>query len=928
MKNRFLFFLFFFFACANENFAQTDTLRTTISFNGSVAQTITVCATETPIALVGNIQSTTVNPYNGNVTWQTLGFGFFSAINNTQTTYTPDPDDLTAGFVNILLKPNCNCPRSYDTLKIIFRTPYSITNVAATAATRCDVCNGSFRLTLDGGVAPFTIVYKKNNSPNTTLTNQILNTTNQLVIGNLCEGNYQVINIIDANGCAVRNLGIASNITIEKPLSLALSTRGVTPVAATRCDVCNGSLLVGVQGGVAPFAANYLLNGVADTQNNLTLNATQQVSITNICNTSVTNIVITDANGCAMPLLAGAYAVAQPTPPAIGFDGLTVRDASTCSLCDGNLAIRIANNQTGTAPYTVRFDSAGIARVRNILQISSSNQIIISPLCPATYSNININDANGCNLQFTTVLAGPYIVNSPASPLIANVTTDNICGNASGKIKLLLSAMQRGTPPYRIILRKNINDSLIYNNLLAISDVITLNNVPPAIYTSIEIRDLNGCISTISGNYTIFTPIIYTKTVTGCQPNGSIQLVATGNGALTYDWNNTKVTATITNLDAGIYTVTITDPTANCTATTSAILQPCSSTRNETVLLNDSLTLCLPVGDLPQPVTSISFCGAPSIGQLTTNGSLTCVKYKSGTTQIGNTSTCVVQCNGQGLCDTTFINIGVIYPKPTKQTLIDTVGVGITKTNCVSVQELRSAPVTYNNICAAGANTSFINTTNCIKYKGLTVGVDTACYVICDQIGVCDTTILIVHTVPKTHAFDDIITVASQTTVVVPVLENDGFTGAPTLTVLRGTQDGELVLNSDNQLTFTSFANICRPIPPIYYRICAPSGCDSAYLYINIDCEAPKEFKIYTAVSPNGDGYNDVFFIQTITQYPNSELQIFNRWGGLVYEKIGYTNDWGGTYGGGYLPDATYFYTLILNDGSDKSYKGYLQIQR
>jgi gliding motility-associated-like protein len=84
-------------------------------------------------------------------------------------------------------------------------------------------------------------------------------------------------------------------------------------------------------------------------------------------------------------------------------------------------------------------------------------------------------------------------------------------------------------------------------------------------------------------------------------------------------------------------------------------------------------------------------------------------------------------------------------------------------------------------------------------------------------------------------------------------------------------------------------------------------------------------------VTPNGDGKNDVFEIRGVFDYPNNILEIYNRWGNLVYRKEGYQNTWGGecteglTLGGEILPAGTYFYTFDkgLNDGV-KPTKGYL----
>ncbi|KAF2082282.1 PKD domain-containing protein [Flavobacterium sharifuzzamanii] len=84
---------------------------------------------------------------------------------------------------------------------------------------------------------------------------------------------------------------------------------------------------------------------------------------------------------------------------------------------------------------------------------------------------------------------------------------------------------------------------------------------------------------------------------------------------------------------------------------------------------------------------------------------------------------------------------------------------------------------------------------------------------------------------------------------------------------------------------------------------------------------SPNCLKIYNEFSPNDDGQNDYFYIDCIERYPNNQLQIFNRWGNLVYYQKGYKNTWDGKAEGSAktLPEGTYFYILDLGDGSKKT---------
>jgi len=83
-------------------------------------------------------------------------------------------------------------------------------------------------------------------------------------------------------------------------------------------------------------------------------------------------------------------------------------------------------------------------------------------------------------------------------------------------------------------------------------------------------------------------------------------------------------------------------------------------------------------------------------------------------------------------------------------------------------------------------------------------------------------------------------------------------------------------------------------------------------------------------VTPNNDGKNDTWEIKGIEFYTDSDVEIFNRWGNLVYSMKGYKNTFDGTpnakSASGKLPTGTYFYILKLNDSNASVFKGYLQL--
>lgn len=87
---------------------------------------------------------------------------------------------------------------------------------------------------------------------------------------------------------------------------------------------------------------------------------------------------------------------------------------------------------------------------------------------------------------------------------------------------------------------------------------------------------------------------------------------------------------------------------------------------------------------------------------------------------------------------------------------------------------------------------------------------------------------------------------------------------------------------------------------------------------------------IYTGFSPNGDGLNDTWIIDNLTNYPKNNVSIFNRWGGKVWHQSGYNNTtivWDGTETDKKsLPADTYFY-VITNDGKPLA-KGWVELTK
>jgi gliding motility-associated-like protein len=75
---------------------------------------------------------------------------------------------------------------------------------------------------------------------------------------------------------------------------------------------------------------------------------------------------------------------------------------------------------------------------------------------------------------------------------------------------------------------------------------------------------------------------------------------------------------------------------------------------------------------------------------------------------------------------------------------------------------------------------------------------------------------------------------------------------------------------------------------------------------------------VVNTFTPNGDGINDTWDIPSLSAYPNCLVNIFTRYGTMVYKSIGYAKAWDGTFNTQPVPPGTYYYIIDLKNGKDK----------
>ncbi|WP_160111227.1 MBG domain-containing protein [Algoriphagus boritolerans] len=87
------------------------------------------------------------------------------------------------------------------------------------------------------------------------------------------------------------------------------------------------------------------------------------------------------------------------------------------------------------------------------------------------------------------------------------------------------------------------------------------------------------------------------------------------------------------------------------------------------------------------------------------------------------------------------------------------------------------------------------------------------------------------------------------------------------------------------------------------------------------------KMRIYNVFTPNNDGYNDTWGIPSGSLSEEIQVQVFNKYGELLFEAKNSQEQWDGTYQGKNLPADTYFW-LITSSESSEIRKGFLSLIR
>jgi gliding motility-associated-like protein len=149
-------------------------------------------------------------------------------------------------------------------------------------------------------------------------------------------------------------------------------------------------------------------------------------------------------------------------------------------------------------------------------------------------------------------------------------------------------------------------------------------------------------------------------------------------------------------------------------------------------------------------------------------------------------------------------------------------------------------------------------------------------------------------------------------------------------TVLSGTGSGNNISYAWSPPTWLNNVSIPQPtVTPtddIVYKLTGTSA-DGCIASDEVSVKVLKTPTIPNTFSPNGDGIHDTWEIKYLDTYPGCTVEIYNRYGQLVYQSKGYNRPWDGTLKNKPLPAGTYYYIINPKNGR-KQMSGFVDIIR
>jgi len=649
------------------------------------------------------------------------------------------------------------------------------------------------------------------------------------------------------------------SVLINQPQSALFATITSTDINCFSGN--NGTATVNPSGGTSPYFISW---NTIPIQNNLTATG---------LSAGIYTATLTDSNGCttSQPL---AINITQPQPLSI-----TLSNQQNVKCFGGNDGFLSVNVSGGSSPYTYNWNNNTLPNLATQNNLSAGLYLL------------NVVDNNGCNLTSQYTITQPQVLNA----IITN-KQDMSCNSIDDGF--IESSATGGTPPYS------------YYWTPCNCTIPNMYGLSAGNY-NLKVTDINQCFDTISSiiqEPTLITTLIQSGSLI-C-PGDTADLLATatgGNGVFTFYWSNGFFgnNQQVYPISATNYSVIAFD-TNGCTSNIDSTTVLVNDINLANLAVSSSSTICN--GD--SAVISASISGGLGTYSINWDNG---IGFGNGpftvTPNITTNYLVTIHDNcGNSLNDNIIINVNELPSiQLTSQTASD----------CGEVQ------LNISNNISNNSNTAYLwnfgdNTTSSLKTPIKTY-TESGIYQVtllatspegCDNTGIAFMDVT-VNPIPVAH-FDYNPTEIDMLNP--EVYFSNNTTDADTYLWEFG--DGETSINIDpshiyaekGTYTVTLFSS------NVY-------GCNNSFSD-EIAIEPVLFFYIPNAFTPNGNGKNEIF--SAVGEEINDfEMQIYNRWGEMIYETKDLNKGWDGSAKGNsnISQEGVYVYNIALTDGRGEKHK-------
>ncbi len=793
-------------------------------------------------------------------------------------------------------------------------------SLSATVTNTTSGCNGAINLSASGGSPGY--IYVWNGPNNFSSTNEDINS--------LCPGDY-CVTVTDTKGCTKTLCEM-----VQAPLAVSATS---TPSCFGQCT---GTITVTHTGGQTPFT--YSWSGGPSNPGNIN-------DPTGLCPGTYT---VTVLSGDGQMMSVTETIVGGMTPVVITNASVTPLSSPPPAGNDGSISLSVSGGFPG---YTYNW-SNGINTTNNVL----------SNLSAGTYS-VTVTDTNDCS-----TVGGPYNIFYTSSPMGVSLEGTVVCLSDTADGGTLTLNVNGGFAPYDYTfsgptpiddVQNDPDGQYSVSGLIPGTYCVTVTDAAPGTFN----QQITKCDEVRLIDIEI-DPVLITPSTNGS--NGKIDITVSGGDPIyMYVWNHGPTSQDVTGLTPGTYEVFVKDDNGcievfpglivgNFNATADAVMNPCpadlvgSLTALPSGSLNAPFTYMWSNGETTQtisnlPVGSYSVTITDTLGasivrnfEINSISNLTAdVSIESEILCFGDNTGAVKATPADGMSPYMYewnngLFIQEIFSLTAGSytvTVTDDVGCEIVKSISISQPEKLNVNISTDN----GADCSEGNGRATASVSG---GISPYTYKWDDPLDQNGKTAILLNpgafTVTVT---DDNGCTETEDAIIDPITpliieglsipDSGGPDGEAIANVVSGTPPYEFVwkdfIDTDSILA--------ELLPGLYFvKVTDANDCEEL-VTIRVE-DATICLEASAIITPEGDGFNEEFKLGCLSRYSNNRLEIFNRWGQLIFLADNYSNDnlWRGTNRrGNDVPDGVYYYVFEYFDpvsGTQQTQKGAVTVLR